>query len=115
MKALRVLLLAVALAAASPAIAQTTGSESGTTLTQSAANAASSRVLADDTDIPKPQKTSRPAATARSVRRKIRSGRGDVAGQSNKEMLAFDTLDSNRPIQVHTSTPPVAGPLDGSP
>ena len=55
MKAPRALLLAVALAAASPAIAQTTGSESCTTLIQSAANAASSRVSADDTDIPKPQ------------------------------------------------------------
>src|SRR5271166_4246842 len=55
MKAPRVLLLAVALAAASPALAQTTGSESCTTLIQSAANAASSRVSADDTDIPKPQ------------------------------------------------------------
>src|SRR5580658_1336078 len=55
MKAPRVLLLAVALAAASPATAQTTGSESCTTLLQSAANAASSRVSADDTDIPKPQ------------------------------------------------------------
>src|SRR5271165_1463446 len=55
MKAPRALLLAVALAAASPAIAQTTGSESCTTLIQSAANAATSRVSADDTDIPKPQ------------------------------------------------------------
>ena len=55
MKTPRALLLAVALAAASPAIAQTTGSESCTTLIQSAANAATSRVSADDTDIPKPQ------------------------------------------------------------
>jgi hypothetical protein len=55
MKAARALVLAVALAAASPAIAQTTGSESCTTLIQSAANAATSRVSADDTDIPKPQ------------------------------------------------------------
>ena len=55
MKAPRALLIAAALAAASPALAQTTGSESCTTLIQSAANAASSRVSADDTDIPKPQ------------------------------------------------------------
>jgi len=55
MKAPHALLLAVAVAAASPAIAQTTGSESCTTLIQSAANAATSRVSADDTDIPKPQ------------------------------------------------------------
>ena len=39
-------------------------------------------------------------ATARSVRRKIRSGRGDVAGRSNKEMTSHDGLDTNRPIQV---------------
>jgi len=51
----RAFLLAVALAAASPAIAQTTGSESCTTLSQTAANAAASRVSADDTDIPRPQ------------------------------------------------------------
>jgi hypothetical protein len=38
--------------------------------------------------------------TACSVRSKIRSGRGDVAGQSKKEMLAIATLDSNRLIQV---------------
>jgi hypothetical protein len=37
--------------------------------------------------------------TARSVRRKIRSGRGD-ARQSNKEMTGHDGLDTNRPIQV---------------
>ena len=55
MKAFRTLLIAAALAAASPALAQTTGSESCTTLIQSAANAATSRVSADDTDIPKPQ------------------------------------------------------------
>jgi hypothetical protein len=40
---------------ASPAVAQTAGSEACTTITQSAANAASSRINADDTDIPKPQ------------------------------------------------------------
>ena len=51
----RALFLAAALIAASPAIAQTTGSESCTTLVQTAGNAASSRVSADDTDIPKPQ------------------------------------------------------------
>ena len=39
-------------------------------------------------------------ATARSVRRKIRSGRGDVARQSNKEMPIYDSLDTNRLIQV---------------
>jgi len=39
-------------------------------------------------------------ATARSVFRKIRSGQGDVAGQSNKEMNLYDSLDTNRPIQV---------------
>ena len=55
MKAPCALLLAAALAVASPALAQTTGSESCTTLIHSAANAASSRVSADDTDIPKPQ------------------------------------------------------------
>ena len=31
---------------------------------------------------------------------KIRSGRGDVAGRSNKEMLGHDGLDTNRLIQV---------------
>ena len=51
----RTLLVAGALAFVSPAIAQTTGSETCTTITQSAANAATSRVNADDTDIPKPQ------------------------------------------------------------
>ena len=54
MKRFRILLVALALGA-SPALAQTTGSESCTTLVQSAANAATSRVSADDTDIPKPQ------------------------------------------------------------
>jgi hypothetical protein len=39
-------------------------------------------------------------ATARSVRRKIRSGRGDNPRQSNKEMTGHDGLDTNRPIQV---------------
>ena len=39
-------------------------------------------------------------ATARSIRRKIRSGRGDVARQSNKEMPIYDSLDTNRLIQV---------------
>ena len=38
--------------------------------------------------------------TARSVRRKIRLGRGDAARQSNKEMTDHDGLDTNRPIQV---------------
>jgi hypothetical protein len=38
--------------------------------------------------------------TARSVRRKIRLGRGDAARQSNKEMTGHDGLDTNRPIQV---------------
>jgi hypothetical protein len=53
----RTLLVAGARALASPAIAQTTTapSEACTTITQSAANAAASRVNADDTDIPKPQ------------------------------------------------------------
>src|SRR5580700_2442551 len=51
----RTLLVAGALAFVSPAIAQTTGSETCTTITQSAANAAASRINADDTDIPKPQ------------------------------------------------------------
>jgi len=51
----RALLVAGALAFVSPAIAQTTGSETCTTITQSAANAAASRINADDTDIPKPQ------------------------------------------------------------
>jgi hypothetical protein len=51
----RALFLAAVLAAASPALAQTTGSESCTTLIQTAANAASSRVSADDTNIPQPQ------------------------------------------------------------
>jgi len=51
----RALFLAAALAAASPALAQTTGSESCTTLIQTAANAAASRVSADDTDIKQPQ------------------------------------------------------------
>jgi hypothetical protein len=39
-------------------------------------------------------------ATARSVRRKIRSGRGDNPRQSNKEMTGHYGLDTNRPIQV---------------
>jgi hypothetical protein len=51
----RSLLVTGALVFVSPAIAQTTGSETCTTITQSAANAATSRVNADDTDIPKPQ------------------------------------------------------------
>src|SRR5580693_9709105 len=55
MSIVRTLLVASALAFVSPAIAQTTGSETCTTITQSAANAATSRVAADDTDIPKPQ------------------------------------------------------------
>ena len=55
MSIIRTLLVASALAFVSPAIAQTTGSEACTTITQSAANAATSRVSADDTDIPKPQ------------------------------------------------------------
>src|SRR6202034_2231445 len=55
MSIVRTLLVASALASVSPAIAQTTGSEACTTITQSAANAAASRVSADDTDIPKPQ------------------------------------------------------------
>jgi hypothetical protein len=55
MNAVCALLFAVALATAAPAMAQTTGSESCTTLVQSAANAATSRISADDTDIPKPQ------------------------------------------------------------
>src|ERR1700677_1932055 len=55
MSIIRTLLVAGALAFVSPAIAQTTGSEACTTITQSAANAATSRVSADDTDIPKPQ------------------------------------------------------------
>jgi hypothetical protein len=55
MSIVRTLLVAGALAFVSPAIAQTTGSEACTTITQSAANAATSRVSADDTDIPKPQ------------------------------------------------------------
>jgi hypothetical protein len=41
--------------------------------------------------------------TARSVRRKIRLGRGDAARQSNKEMTGHDGLDTNRPIQVQGS------------
>jgi hypothetical protein len=55
MRGARVTLVVIALAAASPSVAQTTGSESCTTLIQSAANAATARVSADDTDIPKPQ------------------------------------------------------------
>src|ERR1700727_584152 len=51
----RTLLVAGALAFVWPAIAQTPGSKTSTTITQSAANAATSRVNADDTDIPKPQ------------------------------------------------------------
>jgi hypothetical protein len=53
----RTLFVAGVLAFASPALAQTTvtPSEACTTITQSAANAATSRVAADDTDIPKPQ------------------------------------------------------------
>ena len=44
----------------------------------------------------------RPPLTAapRSAFAKIRSGRGDVAGQSNKEMPGNNSLDTNRPIQV---------------
>ena len=44
MSIIRTLLVASALAFVSPAIAQTTGSEACTTITQSAANAATSRV-----------------------------------------------------------------------
>src|ERR1700683_5020316 len=55
MSIIRTLLVAGALPFVSPAIAQTTGSEACMTITQSAANAATSRVSADDTDIPKPQ------------------------------------------------------------
>jgi hypothetical protein len=55
MRGVRVTLVVIALAAAGPSLAQTTGSESCTTLIQSAANAATARVSADDTDIPKPQ------------------------------------------------------------
>ena len=51
----RALLLTAALATAHPAFAQTTGSATCATLTQSAANAATSRINADDTDIPQPQ------------------------------------------------------------
>lgn len=51
----RALLFVIMLAAGSGASAQTTGSESCTTLIQTAANAASARLNADDTDIPKPQ------------------------------------------------------------
>jgi hypothetical protein len=43
--------------------------------------------------------------TARSVRRKIRLGRGAAARQSNKEMTGHDGLDTNRPIQVLGATP----------
>ena len=56
----RTLLVAGALTFVSPAIAQTTGSETCTTITQSAANAAASRINADDTDIPKPQSVKTP-------------------------------------------------------
>jgi hypothetical protein len=45
--------------------------------------------------------------TGRSVRRKIRLGRGDTARQSNKEMTGHDGLDTNRPIQVLGSISPV--------
>jgi hypothetical protein len=55
MNVARVFLAMIAITAAPTTMAQTTGSESCTTLIQSAANAASSRVNADDTDIPKPQ------------------------------------------------------------
>jgi hypothetical protein len=55
MSRFRGLVFVGALALTSPSIAQTTGSETCTTLVQSAANAASSRVNADDVDIPKPQ------------------------------------------------------------
>ncbi len=55
MRDARVALVVIALAAAGPGAAQTTGSESCTTLVQSAANAAAARVSADDADIPKPQ------------------------------------------------------------
>jgi hypothetical protein len=51
----RALLLTAALATAHPTFAQTTGSATCATLTQSAANAATSRINADDTDIPQPQ------------------------------------------------------------
>ena len=47
MSIVRTLLVASARAFVSPAIAQTTGSEACTTITQSAANAATSRVSAD--------------------------------------------------------------------
>src|SRR5208337_1193063 len=33
-------------------------------------------------------------------RTKFRSGRGDVAGQPNKEMPDHNRLDTNRPVQV---------------
>src|ERR1700690_2296920 len=55
MSIIRTLLVASALAFVSPAFPQTTGSEACTTIPQSAANAAASRINADDTDIPKPQ------------------------------------------------------------
>ena len=51
MNAARALLLTLGLAIASPALGQTTC----TTLAQSAANAASARIAADDKDVPKPQ------------------------------------------------------------
>ena len=53
--------------------------------------------------------------TARSVRRKIRSGRGDVARQSNKEMTGHDGLDTNRHIQVLGRTPRLRGRSASSP
>jgi len=51
----RALLVAGALACALPAAAQTAGSETCTTITQSGMNAATARINADDTDIPQPQ------------------------------------------------------------
>ena len=51
----RALLVAGALACALPASAQTAGSETCTTITQSGMNAATARINADDTDIPQPQ------------------------------------------------------------
>ncbi|MBV9909646.1 MAG: hypothetical protein JOY52_19010 [Hyphomicrobiales bacterium] len=55
MRFARTLLVAGALVFVSPAIADTAPSEACTTITQSGANAAASRVNADDTDIPKPR------------------------------------------------------------
>ncbi len=53
--------------------------------------------------------------TARSIRRKIRSGRGDVVRQSNKEMTGHDDLDTNRPIQVQGSNSSVRQAIGGRP